>query len=143
MTAKEIFVMSDPLVKPDEKLIFSIIGEKKILWQEIMNYLKSNYPDASGQWNYYKDGKAWLFKFVQKKKTIFWSAILEDTFRVTFYFGDKAEPVIVESKLPDKVKQDFLTGKRYGKIRAISLKINDMKDVEIVKTIVPIKVKIK
>jgi hypothetical protein len=143
MTAKEIFVMSDPLVKPDEKLIFSIIGEKKILWQEIMNYLKSNYPDASGQWNYYKDGKAWLFKVVQKKKTIFWSAILEDTFRLTFYFGDKAEPVIVESKLPDKVKQDFLTGKKYGKIRAISLKINDMKDVEIVKTIVPIKVKIK
>lgn len=143
MTAKEIFVMSDPLLRPDEKLIFSIIGEKKILWQEIMNYLKSNYPDASGQWNYYKDGKAWLFKVVQKKKTIFWSAILEDTFRITFYFGDKAEPVIIESELPDKVKQDFLTGKRYGKIRAISLKINDMKDVEIVKTIVPIKVKIK
>jgi hypothetical protein len=143
MTAKEIFVMSDPLVRPDEKLIFSIIGEKKILWQEIMNYLKSNYPDASGQWNYYKDGKAWLFKVVQKKKTIFWSLILEDTFRITFYFGDKAEPVIIESELPDKVKQDFLTGKRYGKIRAISLKINDMKDVEIVKTIVPIKVKIK
>jgi hypothetical protein len=105
MTLKRNIALSDPLVKPDEKLIFSIIGEKKILWQEIMNYLKSDYPDASGDWNFYKDGNQWLFKMVQKKKTIFWCGLfeLEATFRITFYFGDKAEPVIIESKIPDKV----------------------------------------
>jgi hypothetical protein len=28
----------------------------------------------------------------QKKKTIFWVGVLKDTFRITFYFGNKAEP---------------------------------------------------
>jgi hypothetical protein len=143
MSEIEKLVLSDPEKKPDDKLIFSIIGERKILWQKIMDYLKSDYPDASGDWNYYKDGKQWLLKMVQKKKTIFWCALYEDTFRVTFYFGDKAEPVIEASPLPDSVKLGFKTGKRYGKIRAISLKIYKMSDVEIVKTIVAIKVKIK
>lgn len=143
MDEKLNLLLSDPQVKPDEKLIFSIIGEKKILWQELMNYLKINYPDASGDWNYYNDGKLWLFKMTRKKKTIFWGTLLEDTFKITFYFGDKAEPVILESSLTDEVKQNFMTGKRYGKIRAISVKVNDVSDLEIIKTTIGIKVKLK
>jgi hypothetical protein len=143
MTAKEILMLSDPLVKPDEKIIFSYIGDKKLLWQEIMDYLRDCYPEASGVWNYYKDGKQWLFKVVRKKKTVFWGAILEDTFRITFYFGEKAEPVILASELQEKIKHDFLTGQRYGKIRAISIKMNDISDVETVKKLVSLKTKLK
>jgi hypothetical protein len=145
MTLKGNIVLSDPLVKPDEKIIFSVIGEKKILWQEIMNYLRSNYPDAAGDWNFYKDGKQWLFKMVQKKKTIFWSGLFEDedTFRITFYFGDKAEPVIDSSDLPQRIKSEFKTSKRYGAIRAVSTVMRDLSDVEIVKKLVSIKTKLK
>ncbi|MCJ7448857.1 MAG: DUF3788 domain-containing protein [Bacteroidales bacterium] len=143
MAEKEKFMFPDRNVFPTDDLIFSIIGEKKTLWDHIMQYASDNYKDISGIWNYYNDGKQWLFKLTQKKKTIFWAAILEDTFRITFYFGDKAEPVIEASELPDSVKHDFKTGKRYGKIRAISLKINKTSDIEIVKTLIAIKSKIK
>ena len=76
MDEKEKFAFSDKNVKPSEELIFSKIGDKKIFWQKIMKYLSDNYKDASGSWNYYNDGKQWLFKMVQKKKTIFWLAVL-------------------------------------------------------------------
>jgi len=143
MTEKEILALSDKKIIPTDEYIFSIIGEKKILWQAIMQYLADNHKEASGTWNYYNDGKQWLFKMVRKKKTIFWATILENTFKITFYFGDKAEPLIVNSDLPQNIKDSFLTGKRYGKIRAISLKMNDLSDVEIVKKVIQIKIKIK
>ena len=143
MAEKEKLMFPDRNVFPTDDLIFSVIGEKKKFWDNIMQYASDNYKDISGLWNYYNDGEQWLFKLTQKKKTIFWGAILEDTFRITFYFGDKAEPVIVSSDLPAVIKDNFRTGQRYGKIRAISLKINTASDIEIVRTLIGIKVKIK
>jgi hypothetical protein len=143
MTEKENLMLPDKQIIPTDDYIFSIIGEKKVLWQAIMNYVSENYKDMSGSWNYYNDGKQWLFKMVQKKKTIFWAAVLKDTFRVTFYFGDKAEPLIDASELPKTIKDDFKNGKRYGKIRAASLKMSDLSDVESVKKLIQIKLKIK
>ena len=143
MAEKEDFVLSDKQIIPTDDYIFSIIGEKKILWQAIMKYVSENYKDISGTWNYYNDGKQWLFKLVQKKKTIFWARVINDTFRVTFYFGDKAETLIDESDLPQNIKDDFKNGKHYGKIRAASIIISDLSNVESVKKLIQIKIKIK
>ena len=63
-------ILSNKQIMPTDDYIFSIIGEKKILWQAIMSYVSEKYNDTSGSWNYYNDGKQWLFKLVQKKKTI-------------------------------------------------------------------------
>jgi hypothetical protein len=143
MAEKENMVLSDKQIIPTDEYIFSIIGDKKILWQSIMNHVSESYKDISGSWNYYNDGKQWLFKLVQKKKTVFWIGVLNDTFRVTFYFGDKAETLIDASDLSQNIKDDFKNGRRYGKIRAISLKISDFSDVESVKQLAAIKMKIK
>ena len=136
-------MLSDKSIIPTDDYIFSLIGAKKTHWQRIMNHVSENYKDSSGSWNYYNDGKQWLYKHVQKKKTIFWAAILTDTFRITFYFGDKAEPVIESSDLPQNIKEGFRTAKRYGLIRPVSLLINDNTDVDNVVKLISIKNKIK
>ena len=143
MAEKEKLILSDKQTVPTDKLISSLLGDKWQLWQEINKFASESYKDVSGSWNWYNDGKQWLYKLVQKKKTLFWGAIHEDTFRITFYFGDKAEPVIIGSRLPDMVKQEFLTGPRYGKIRPITRKVFNKTDVEIVKGVLEIKAKIK
>jgi hypothetical protein len=143
MAEKEILVLGDKNIVPDDNLIFSKIGERKSQWQEIMEYARGNYPDVTEEWRYYNDGKQWLFKMQLKKKTIFWIGILADTFRITFYFGNKAEPFIEASDLPRKIKDEFRTAHRYGAIRAISIKVTGEQDVEIVKKLIPLKVKMK
>ncbi|MCX6303258.1 MAG: DUF3788 family protein [Bacteroidia bacterium] len=143
MAEKEVYVLSDKQVEPTDEYIFSIIGIKKALWKSIMDYMSENYKDSLGSWNYYNDGKQWLFKMVLKKKTIFWLAVMKDTFRVTFYFGDKAEPVILASDIPKSVKDDFTGGKHYGKIRAITTKMADQSDVVTIKKLIDIKTKLK
>jgi hypothetical protein len=143
MAEKEEMILSDRTVMPTDDYIFSILGEKKILWQNIISYATDNFKDISGVWNYYNDGKQWLFKLTQKKKTIFWGAMLKDTFRITFYFGDKVESLLGNSDLPLKIKDDFKTSKRYGKIRPVSLKIFSAPDAESVKKLIAIKIKLK
>jgi Protein of unknown function (DUF3788) len=143
MADKEEILLTDKLIYPTDDYIFSIIGDKKVLWQSIMNHMDENYKDSSGGWNFYNDGKRWLFKMNHKKKTIFWAAILTGTFRITFYFGNKAEPAIDGSDLPQTIKDGFRTAKRYGLIRPVSFKILNNTDVENVLKLIAIKHKIK
>lgn len=137
----EPLVLTDKSVTPTDNIIFSIIGENRVHWQKLFACLQEKYSDATGQWNYYNDGKNWLFKMVRKKKTLFWIGILEDTFRITFYFGDKAEPLVVNSDLPVAMIEGFKIGKRYGKIRAISVKVQDKEDIDNAIKLVDLKAK--
>jgi hypothetical protein len=143
MTENEKLVLSDKSIVPTDEYVFSILGEKKIYWERIISYSSENYPGSAGSWNYYNDGKQWLFKFVRKKKTIFWSSLLKDTFRVTFYLGNKAEQVIENSDLPLSIKEEFKTAKRYGLIRPVTFKIQDESDVDNVLKMIDIKSKLK
>ena len=143
MEEQENLLLTNKDIIPDDEYIFSIIGDRKSLWQSIMNHMHQNFLNSTGQWNYYNDGKRWLFKMVQKKKTIFWIGILEDTFRISFWFSDKAEPLINDSDLPEKIKENFKTAKKYGSIRAVSIKMIEQADVVNVLKLIAIKDKIK
>lgn len=143
MAIREELVFGDKNIYPTEELLFSKIGDKLVIWKSVMSYAHENYKDISGEWRYYNDGKQWLYKLVQKKKTIFWIAVLSDTFRITFYFGNKAEPMILGSDLPESVKNDFKNAKHYGVLRAISTLISGSSDIEKICKLIDIKIKLK
>lgn len=142
MAGTENILFDDKNVRPTREMIFSHLGDKKALWVDLMDHLESNYKGSEGMWNFYNDGKRWLYKHVLKKKTLFWLTVYEGSFTVTFYFGDKAEPVILSSGLSQKIKDDFLTGQRYGKIRAISIPVTHKDDLIPARLLVEIKSKI-
>ena len=135
--------LSDKNIIPTEELIFSLIGNNKFFWQRIMKYAAENYNEITGSWNYYNDGKQWLFKLVQKKKTLFWATLLHDTFRVTFWFGDKAVPLIEEAILPPSVKDEFMNARKYGSVRPISIVVREESDVDIVITLMSVRHQVK
>ncbi len=143
MAETEKLMLPDKSTVVDDNLLASLLGDKMKLWLKLNAEITAKYAGSAGSWNYYNDGHQWLFKMVHKKKTLFWAAIYSDTFKVTLYFGDKAEPVILGSELPQKVKDDFMTGKRYGKIRAISTSVMNNDDLDLVILLTDIKSKLK
>ena len=143
MSDDQIHRLTDKNIIPTEELIFSLIGHNAVFWQRIMKYATDNYTEISSSWNYYNDGKQWLFKLVQKKKTVFWAALLNDTFRVTFWFGDKAEPYIEEAILPPAIKDEFRSARKYGAVRPISIVVREQSDADNVITLISIKHSIK
>jgi hypothetical protein len=137
----EATVFTDESVKPNEELIFSIIGEKELLWKQTMAYLYDNNSEISEAWKFYKDGKSWLFRTLKKKKTIFWIRILEDTFRIAFWFAERLEPIILECDLPESLKTDYKNAKSFNKSRCIYIDMQDSGDFQNVKKLIDLKMR--
>jgi hypothetical protein len=139
----ETAVLNDQSVLPNDEIIFSIIGDKELLWKQTLAYLYDNNKDISEEWKYYKDGENWLFRTLKKKKTLFWIRVLKNTFKIGFWFADKFEPLILQSDLPDYIKTDFQNVKRFGKSRCINIEMTDSNDFETVKKLIYLKLKAK
>ncbi|HEX3007896.1 MAG TPA: DUF3788 family protein [Bacteroidales bacterium] len=135
-------VLKDPSVHPTDEIVFSHIGDKKILWEQLNNHISTERKDMSGEWRYYNDGKSWLFRGLKKDKVIFWTAVMEGYFRVTFYLSSKAESLVAESNLPEKIKTDF-EATRGAKFRSITLLMESEEDIENLKKLIEIKLKVK
>ena len=136
-------ILTDKNQFPTEEIIFSHIEKSKILWQSLFDHIHTNHPDISEQWRYYNDGKSWLLKVTRKSKTIFWLSLIKNSFRITFYFTDKAEEAINKSSISDELKKQFKEGKSYGKIRGLTIIFKNKKDVEYAKSLITIKLSIK
>ena len=136
-------ILSDKTQFPTEDIIFSHIGRAKSLWISFFNYIHSTHPEFSEEWRYYNDGKSWLMKVQKKAKTVFWLSIIKNAFRVTFYFTDRSEDAIFNSSISDELKESFKSGKRYNKIRGITVIFKRKKDVDYGKELIGIKLSVK
>ena len=136
-------ILSDKNRFPAEEVIYSQIGKSKKIWDEFFQYIRSKHPEFSEQWRYYNDGKSWLMKVVKKSKTIFWLSVIKNGFRITFFFTDKAEQLIKESSLSEEIKEGFKNGKRFGKIRPVTLVMQNEKNLKFAKELISIKLKFK
>ena len=143
MSDNQLQRLTDKNIFPTEELIFSLIGHNTVFWHRIMKYADENYSDISGGWNYYNDGKTWLFKLVHKKKTLFWAGILNDTFRITFWFSDRALPLIEDAFLPPSLKDELRNTRKYGAVRPLSIIVREQSDADNVITLISLKYNIK
>ena len=135
-------ILNDPNEYPTEEVVYSCIGKKKALWISFFDALHEQHPDFSEEWRYYNDGKNWLMKVTRKSKTIFWLSVGKNAFRITFYFSDKAEALIDKSDIPDDLKEEFKHGKRYGKIRGLTIDFRRKKDIQYAESLIAIRLKV-
>jgi hypothetical protein len=136
-------VLGDKDQFPSDKIIFSHIGKAQALWLSFFEYLHTEHPLLSEEWRYYNDGKSWLMKVTRKSKTIFWLSIIPGAFRTTFYFTDKAAPAIDCSSISEDLKEQFRSGKSFGKIRGLTITFRDGSDIENAKSLLTIKLAIR
>jgi len=136
-------ILSDKSQFPTEETIFSHIGKTRNLWIGLFDHIRANHPDLTEEWRYYNDGKSWLMKVTKKSKTVFWLSILDGSFKTTFYFNDRAEPAVLGSGISDELKEQFMRGKRFGKIRGITVAYRHQSDVEQAKKLIALKLACK
>lgn len=135
-------VLKDQSVHPTDDIVFNCIGNKKPLWELLHARLKTEHGDMVCDWRYYNDGKSWLYRGLKKEKIIFWVAVFQDAFNVTFYLSKKAEELIEKSDLPLKMKQDF-EGTKDQKFRSIPVMVSDETDIDAILKLIKIKLKVK
>ena len=135
--------LNDKNEYPSDEVLSRYLGKVKDVWDSFINFIDESYPSFSGQWRYYNDGKSWLYKLTKKKKTISWISVYPNKFKTTFYFPNKAEELIKASKLKKEYIDQFIHGKRYGKIRGITVEIKKPADLSATKTLIEIKEQVK
>ena len=136
-------LLADNNIFPTDEIVYSYIGKTKNHWITFFEMLKSDYPDFVPEWRYYSDGKSWLMKVHKKSKTVFWLSVIRNGFRVTFYFTDKAEKLILSCNISEKLKEQFIGNKKTGKIKPLTVHIKSMKDIQSVKSLVDLKISLK
>jgi hypothetical protein len=128
---------------PDDEVLSRHLGKVKSTWDAFMDFINESYPSFSGEWRYYRDGKSWLYKLTKKKKTISWISVYKNKFKTTFYLSDKAKDLIKKSKLKKEYIDQFVHGKRYGKIRGITVEIKKPAYLNATKKLIEIKEQLK
>lgn len=133
-------VLNDAAQFPSEEIIFAWLGITGSLWSSLFNYIRETYPEIKSEWRYYRDGKSWLLKVTRKSKTVFWLSVIKGAFRITFYFGDTARDLIMKSSLSDKLQEQY--NHKTG-LRAVTVIVKNKKDINSVKELIDIKLRLK
>jgi hypothetical protein len=135
---KEEYILTNPSEEPSDELLRIILGEKSGWLQQVYQDAMATGSGVTIVWKYYHDVRQWLCRLMNKKETICWIGILENTFRVTFYFSSRFESLIESSDLPAEVKEAWRqTGEK--KFRPISVLMEKPGDIELVKQLIRLK----
>ena len=133
-------VLNDASQFPAEEIIFAWLGKTGSLWSSLFNYIRETYPEINSEWRYYRDGKSWLLKVTRKLKTVFWLSVIKGAFRITFYFGDTARDLIMKSSLSDELQEQY--NHKTG-LRAVTVIVKNKKNINSVKELIDIKLRLK
>jgi hypothetical protein len=122
-------ILTDPMVEPKDDVLEDSLGEKFKLFMDFSEEIKRQ--KFILQWNYYKDGKSWLYKILYKKKNLCWLSVWKTGFKLTFYFTEKTIEGIYNLSINDEIKKIARESKLIGKLKPITIEVKNntkMKD---------------
>lgn len=123
-TDHQVMLLRDAAIEPTAQVLENVLGPAVYpVYSELLKII----TDELGlqyEWRYYTDGKAWLFKAVHKKKTIFWLSIWEGFFKTSFFFTEKTRPGVVDLAIADTTKEDFAKSETTGRLIPLILDID-------------------
>ena len=137
----ETQLLRDPQIYPEKEVLMSVLGNSFAACEELMAILSSENYSFDFQWNYYKDGKAWLCKVCYKKKTVFWLSVWDKYFKTGFFFTEKHVAGILALNIDEQTKETFNNGKHIGKLIPLIVNVERKELIKDVLTIIDYKIK--
>lgn len=119
-------LLRDSDIYPSDKVLQEALGET--VYEVLVLFLKTITDEDLGlsiEWRYYKDGKAWLGKVVNKKKTILWLSVWDGFFKTSFFFMERNLEAIAALDISETIKDDFAASKSVGKLIPMLLEIKE------------------
>ncbi|MCE5320467.1 MAG: DUF3788 domain-containing protein [Bacteroidales bacterium] len=128
---------------PDDGVLKLNLGDIYDVYAELVSKITYEPHSLQMEWNYYKDGKAWLCKNTFRKKTVMWLSVWSDCFKVSFFFTEKSKSGIEGLKIAPTIKESFLKSKNIGKLIPLVIAIKEMSQIDDVLKIIEFKKSIK
>lgn len=110
-------------IYPTDEELESVLGESFSAFKCLNDALMSH--DIILEWNYYKDGNAWLCKILFKKKNLGWISVCDGYFNITCYFTEKYIEKIEDSSISQSTKEAFYSVKPNGKFIPMTIPVHE------------------
>ena len=131
----------DKTIEPQVKDLEVALGSTYTLFEKIVSFLVETYPDFRQEWKHYGKKMGWQLKLFKGKRNIMFIVPFDGHFIVYFSFGDKAVEQVMESDMPDWIKNELQNAKKYMEGRGINVLISqDTKNVDDVIKLIEIKI---
>lgn len=141
-----MIMLTNPDIYPSEAIIVDSLKTSANAYLQFRKTISETPFNLIETWRYYKDGKAWLCKISQKKKTICWLSVWDGHFKLGFYFAVSQSNEISDSDINFSHKELLLQVKPIGKLLPLTLEIsnfNNQEDLENLLKIISLKIKLK
>jgi hypothetical protein len=140
---KERPILKDPNIFPSAEVLKDALGKSYTAYEKLMAAITDESVGLDPQWNYYKDGGAWLCKIVHKKTTVIWLSVWETGFKLAFYFNERTAPGVYDLDIPQDIKDRFTQASEGKKFKPLVLEVGEEIDMGVVMKIVEYKKKAK
>lgn len=120
--AEDQMLLRDPGILPSAEVLEKNLGKDIfVVFEELM--MEISKKELSADWRYYRDGKSWLCKVINKKKTVFWLSIWDGFFKTSFFFTAKNCLAVGDLDIDNRIKEEFAQTKAIGKLLPLILDI--------------------
>ena len=122
----EVQLLREQDIFPTKEVLKHTLGRV----YEVLEALETEVTDGKFaltlDWNYYRDGKSWLCKVCNKKKTVFWLSVWEGCFKTSFFFLGRHLEDIAALGIDDTC---YHIEKEWGKMIPVIFTVNDKKQI--------------
>jgi hypothetical protein len=136
-------LLREQQIPPTKEVLKKILGNSYLIFEDLMKIIVENKYGLVPEWNFYKDGKAWLCKVCYKKKTVFWLSVWDKYFKTTFYFTDKNRSGVADLDIDIKLKESYTHSKSTGKFFPLTIHISRKEQIKDVLKIIEYKKSLK
>ncbi len=136
--------LRDPETFPSEMVLKRALGDSAYtLLASFFETITAAGYGLNIEWRYYNDGKAWLGKVTEKKKTILWLSIWDGHFQTSFYFTEKHLEAIAALDISEEKKDEFAAMKPVGKLIPMTFNVSQQEQLDELLTVVRFKKSLK
>jgi hypothetical protein len=135
----ETILLRDKEIEPTDEVLENALGKELFtIYQALMQIFADEFS-LELQWRFYNDGKSWLCKVVDKKKTVLWLSVWENYIKTGFYFTEKTRNGVLELDIDETIKETFSATKPLGKLMPLIIDIDQQKQIKDLKRIIKYK----
>ena len=133
--------LTDENVFPDEGVLKDVLGRSFNAYLELLRLYSDK--GLSYEWRYYRDGKAWLCKVQNKKRTIVWMSAWKGYMQATVYFPLRFLEDILKLSISEESRSKILKTKNTGKSKPCIFEIRNKKSIKDLEKVMSFKIATK
>ena len=106
------------------------LGKTSILWERLINELKSSRLIDGQEWHSYSKKAGWSLKLKRGDRVVLYLAPLDSYFRASFALGEKALQAARASGLSPATLKLLAEAKKYAEGTSVRIEVHSAKDIE-------------